>query len=115
MAHLGSAVGTAAVSGPVGIARVDPAPLDTAETSPAGPRWPAQDPRWAHRRAPSLGPLTRTWKTSYGGRRDSDNRSAGRALTLSCLTALNAHRSQPFGADGMSSMEMTSAMRLGGR
>jgi len=115
VARPGSAAGMAAVSGPVGTAGVGPAPLDTAETSPAGPRWPAQDLHWAHRRVPSLGPLTRTWKTSYGGRRDSDNWLAGRALTLSCLTALNAHRSQPFGADGMSSMEMTSAMRLDGR
>lgn len=75
MARPGWAAGTAAVSGPVGTARVAPAPLDTVETSPADPRWPAQDPRWAHRRAPSLDPLTRTWKTSYGGRRDNDNRS----------------------------------------
>lgn len=65
MARPGWVAGTAAVSGPVETARVvGPAPLDTAETSPAGPRWPAQDPRLAHRRAPSLGPLTRTWKTS---------------------------------------------------
>lgn len=115
MARLESAAETVAVSGSVGTAGVGPTPLDTAETSPAGPRWPSQDLRLAHHRAPSLGPLMRTWKTSYGGRRDSDNRSAGRALTLSCLTALNAHRSQPFDADGMKSMEMTSAMRLGGR
>lgn len=76
MVRPGWAVETAAESGPVGTAEVvDPVPLDTAETSPAGPRWPAQDPRWAHRRAPSSGLPTRTWKTSYGDGRDSDNRS----------------------------------------
>jgi len=79
------------VSGPVGTAGVAPAPPDMAGTSLADPRWPAQDPHWAHRRAPSLGPLMRTWKTSYHGRRDNSNLVAIRPYTVAGSDTCETH------------------------
>jgi len=95
--HPGPAAGTVVVSDPAGIAGVGPVPLDTAGMNLVVPRWPAQDPRWAHRRAPSLGPLTRTWKTSYHGRRDNSKLVAGRALSQ-VPTRAKRTSTQPFDA-----------------
>lgn len=68
-----------AVDWPVGpvsaeTGEADPRSLDTIGTNP----WPRRPPRSLcsiHRSTPRSSPLARTWKTSYGGGRDSGNRS----------------------------------------
>lgn len=67
-------VGLAVVQKLVEIVVVDRVFPDTELMNPDVPWRPSRVRFPAHRQVPSSSPRTKTWKTNYGGRRDSDNR-----------------------------------------